>query len=258
MKMIPSRIVACLSGALLCIGCSVKENRDLCPCRLVLDFREVDSDAIRSVDLYLTADDGFVFTDNVAAEDYEEEYVVSVPRNGMHLGVWSGDAGATPEAGLIVPLGSDCPEVYMYSSDISTYSEELHENVVMRKMHCRMTINIKGKEVLPASLVLLGNVCGYDKEGKPVAGEFEYEAYPQNGVCKVILPRQIDDSLVMEINDGSAVLKRFALGNFIVQSGYDWNAPDLEDIEVDLDFAATYLKLTIQGWEGEQKFDVVI
>lgn len=258
MKMIPSRAIVCLLGTLLCIGCSVKENRDLCPCRLVLDFREVDPDAISSVDLYLIADDGFVFTDMVTADRYGDDYVASVPRSDMHLSVWSGDEGTAYKSGLSIPLGKDCPKVHLHTSHISTFAEEIHERVVMRKIHCKVTVNLIGKEVNPISLVMYGNVNGYDGAGKPIVGRFEYEAYPENGTCHMVLPRQIDDSLIMEINDGSSVLKRFALGNFIAQSGYDWTAPDLADIVIDLDFAATHLKLTIQGWEGEQRFDVVI
>ncbi|MBQ2875254.1 MAG: hypothetical protein IJE85_08150, partial [Bacteroidales bacterium] len=79
-----------------------------------------------------------------------------------------------------------------------------------------------------------------------------------DGICSIVLPRQIDDSLVMELDNDTGILTRFALGEYIAESGYDWNAPDLEDIVIDLDFAVTHLTLVIQGWEKEYKYDVVI
>jgi hypothetical protein len=77
-------------------------------------------------------------------------------------------------------------------------------------------------------------------------------------VFSVTLPRQLDDSLIMEADMGDEVLKEFPLGYYIAESGYDWNAPDLEDLTIDLEFAVTHISMVIQGWENEYKFDVVI
>ena len=74
----------------------------------------------------------------------------------------------------------------------------------------------------------------------------------------VNLPRQWDDSLLMKVDTGDKVVKTFPLGQYIRESGYDWNTPDLEDITIDLDIAVTHLSVVIQGWEKEYKFDVVI
>ena len=65
MKKRSSGILSVIVGVLLCAGCAVKEYRESCPCRLVLDFSEVDTSAVRSADLYVTVPDGYVFTDYI-------------------------------------------------------------------------------------------------------------------------------------------------------------------------------------------------
>ena len=82
--------------------------------------------------------------------------------------------------------------------------------------------------------------------------------HDREGETCAVLPRQTDASLTMEVDDGTGVLKRFALGQYIEESGYDWNEADLKDIVVEIDIAILKISLTIQGWDKEHTFDVVI
>ena len=36
-----------------CVSCSVKENRGRCPCSLALDFSEVDTASVKTIDFYI-------------------------------------------------------------------------------------------------------------------------------------------------------------------------------------------------------------
>jgi hypothetical protein len=73
-----------------------------------------------------------------------------------------------------------------------------------------------------------------------------------------VLPRQIDASLMLEVDDGKGGYKAFALGQYIVSSGYDWTAEDLEDITVTLDYALTEIRLVIGGWESVYEYEMEI
>ena len=42
-------------------GCSVKEDRDECPCILVMDFSCVDTSLVKSVNVLAESPDGIVF-----------------------------------------------------------------------------------------------------------------------------------------------------------------------------------------------------
>ena len=73
-----------------------------------------------------------------------------------------------------------------------------------------------------------------------------------------MLPRQKDASLILEVEDAKGNSKIFALGQYIVASGYDWTLPDLDDVSVTLDYAMTEIRLVIGGWESVYRYDIEI
>lgn len=57
--------VAVITGLLLSVivgGCSIKEDRSACPCRLLLDFSEVDPVAHQELNLTITDERGFIYS----------------------------------------------------------------------------------------------------------------------------------------------------------------------------------------------------
>lgn len=259
MNKIYSIALALTAGISLCTGCSVKEIRSLCPCTLVLDFSEVDTSVINEVDLYVTDDEDFLLENILSYDDLGCEYVTEVPRRLIHIGVWSGLERTYDGNGLTILYGEDCPPVYFHTAETDADAETVRDVVHMRKKHCVMTVKFEWKEDDLEGIFLHGNVDGYDRNGSPTPGEFMYELnQDEDGNCQAILPRQLDDSLVLEVNDGSGVLKIFPLGEYIAESGYDWNEPDLKDITMVLDIAILQVTLTVQGWDTSHKFDIVI
>lgn len=253
------KVLICVISLIVCAGCSVKEDRAVCPCRFVLDFSEIDTAQIRSADMEMFSEDSLFLKEHLETEDFEGEYAVSVPRRQLQLCVWSGREGYESDGGLRIPYGEEAPEVYFHSSSVDADCEQLREIVKMRKNYCRLTMIMRGEEVIPISVSLVGNVDGYTRDGLPSSGKFRCSSeVGSDGVCSMVLPRQTDDTLVMELDDGSGVFKSFAIGEHIAESGYDWTTQDLDDITVELDFAVTHLTLVIQGWEKEHKFEVVI
>jgi hypothetical protein len=164
-----------------------------------------------------------------------------------------------PEGGLRIPLGAECPPVYMQSSYLDTDCELLTRQVALKKNYCRLSIYVEDAEHFPFALAVRGRVSGYDQEGKPAVGEFFYGVESVSDVDWVLsVPRQVDDSMLLEVSDDTAVLKTFALGEYINASGYDWNAADLQDITIGIDYTRTKLSVSIRGWDEVYEFDVVI
>lgn len=259
MKMKPSKVLLMLSCVLMSSGCVIKEYRESCPCRLVLDFSEVDTAVAGSADLYLTVPGGYVFSDTWESEAMETDYTVTVPRTWLNVNVVSGDNGYFRESGLRIPFGKECPSVYMHSSTVNADCEIWREVVRMRKNYCAVNISTKTEEGQGLSLRLLSNVCGYDVNGMPVEGPFRCDGVIDGeGLCRIVIPRQTDDHMMMEIIGDDGVVKRFALGYYIAASGYDWTAADLKDIDLELDLAVVRLTIRIQGWDKEQVYDIVI
>lgn len=254
-----SRALSVVVSAILCAGCTVKEYREACPCRLVLDFSEVDTSAVRSADLYVTVPGGYVFTDLIGAESFPKDYSVTVPRTSLVVNLAYGAGGYMSESGLKIPFGEDCPCVYMHSSAVNADCEMWREVVRMRKNHCRMDVAVKADDGYRPWLKVVSDVSGYDVYGNPVEGAFESRKRTDASYwCSFVVPRQTDDMMTLEIDDGEGVLKRFSLGEYIASTGYDWSSPDLQDIGIELDFAVTQVSLTIKGWDEVYVFDIVI
>lgn len=250
-------VSACL---LLASACSVKEDRKPCPCLLDIDFVCPDAGDAVEARFMLTSSDAVIWKDTVDVSRNGRGYQVPVPRTDLHVRAWTGDEGLASELGLLIPSGQDCPNVYMHDSDIRTEGESFHETVTLRKNHCVMTLVTEGEGRISSELRLRGNVAGYDREGRPVPGDFEYvlEDDGLNEGYVAVLPRQSDASLMLEVDDGNGNIKAFALGRYIVSSGYDWTAADLEDVMITLDYALTEIRVVISGWESEYRYNVEI
>ncbi len=259
MKILPLRAVAAVFGLLFCSGCFVKEDRSGCPCRLLIDFSEIDGSVADAANLVITAADDFAFSETLDLGSLEDEKCVLIPRGRAVVGVWAGVESPVEVGGFEIPFGSDCPSVYFYASIIDADCEVYRESVCLRKNHCVMTVNLKNMDPSPSRIGFMGKVSGYGPDGRPLEGDFSYFLdSPSLSGNKVILPRQLDDSLKMEVIDAFGVSRIFALGGYIADSGYDWGAQDLEDIEVDLDIAMTRVTLTIQGWDKTYSYEVVM
>ena len=249
-----------LGGLLLETACSVREDRIPCPCQLYLDFVGPDIDDGTFAGLMVTAMKGFVWKDTVDVVKVRNGYTVSVPRTLLHIRSWIGADSCASESGIVIPYGQDCPKVYMHDSDVKTTGEYIRETVTLWKNHCVLTLTTKGEGKLPSHIRLKGNVAGYDAEGQPLNGNFcclLKEEGLENGY-KAVLPRQTDASLMLEVDDGKGNSKAFALGQYIVSSGYDWTSPDLDDVSVTLDYAMTEIRLVVGGWESVYRYDVEI
>lgn len=249
---------------LLCImissGC-VKEDREECPCRLIVDLSEVDTSRISSVNIMLAGYGGLVYEGQRYAESYLMDDVISVPRDHLFLNVSYGDDNMMTADGLRIPEGEGCPPVYLYSAFVDASDREfVRKSVDMCKSHCVMTIYVEGDgDDFPFDMLIKGNVCGYDGAGHPSPGGFC--CAPEmigESVFRVVLPRQTDASLFLEVNDGTDVVKRFALGEYVKACGYDWTEPDLKDITVGVDYSRTMITVAVQGWDQVYEFDIVI
>ncbi len=53
-------------------------------------------------------------------------------------------------------------------------------------------------------------------------------------------------------------IRSFALGELLEQEGYDWTAPDLDDLTLYINYAVTDLSLTIERFPPEPPLEIVI
>lgn len=241
-------------------GCSVKEERGGCPCRLYLDMTNVDMHVMSPLSLYVASVDGLVHEavlDSGYSGDIYEAYVT---RGELDITGWSGAADYVSPDGLSIPLGYDCPPVYIHSSSARAEGESVRDTVHMRKNHCILNIRFMNAEVF-STMVVRGSVAGFDCRGYPKPGEFRVYCSVdslEESSTQVCLPRQIGDSLYLDVVDTDGKLKTFPLREYIAATGYDWSEPDLKDLNLTLNYTLTTLSLVVAGWDEEFVFDVVI
>lgn len=249
------RLVVLLT-VLAFVGCSVKENRQNCPCRLMLDLTSIDTSLVKVLNIQAVTADGLVFADTLLARGFSELYVRNVPHGDVRVLLW----GCDSEEDLIIPYGKDCPMLYMSAFLADTRGEQYFREVELNKNHCLLTVLFEGREESPYSLTFRGNVNGYDSSGDPSEGDFACVAYPGgNGESMAVLPRQMDSSLQLDVEDeDSSVLKTFAIGEYMDKSGYDWTEADLEDVVIVLDYSVTGLRVVFKGWDKEYTYDIIL
>lgn len=247
-----------------CLSCSVKEVRDLCPCQLQISFQEKDSSFLRDGVLLLLSgeDNGLKISDTLRAEAGEDiplTYNIPVPRGRVSVSaVYPADKDA-----LTVKEGSTFPRLYMDSAVIDAFGESSPVSMTLHKSFCRILPEVTdedasggtGASILrPAfELEISGNVIGYTPDGSVVEGDFRS---PVKGFAYV--PRQVDNSLQLNIIPEDGITRTFALGNYIAESGYDWSAADLKDICISIDYSRTVVTLRIDSWSREIHLETVI
>ena len=241
------------------VGCSVKEDRTVCPCVMSLDFSGVDTAVIKSVNLLVLDADGIVFSDCVLADAFDDRYERNVPQGLLQVCLWYGDGGMKEKDCLLrIPYGVECPPVYLDSFVADTRTESFYKQVGLYKNHCRLTVEMPDRSELPYSLTFKGGVDGYDMNGCPSNGDFSCVAFPMDeGVAQVLLPRQTDSSLMLEVDDQAPHLKTFAIGEYLAAGGYDWTVADLADVTVVLDYSMTVVSISVAGWDKEEEYKVI-
>ena len=266
----PSVALVAVAVAAMCVGCSIKEDRSLCPCSLALDFSDVEASVADMSEVYISAPGGFLYHDEEAVLGMAEAevsgevrrvYSVDVPKTQVDVSVVSGAGGGfVPGKGISIRTGEQCPPVFLHYSRLDAVAEWRIVPVKLRKDYCRIDIRMLASAgEYPFRLTVKGNVCGINADRSVAEGNFSYSFVPDSdGSGAVRVPRQLDNSLVLQVLDGDRVLREFALGEYIAESGFDWTQEDLADVGVEIDYANSYIKVKVAEWSGSFGFDIVI
>ena len=219
-------------------SCSlVKENRDSCPCNLVVEISGVqDTPAMLLVKSL--RDTGYVELFSVARDTV---MTLFAPRGAVAISAWS---GAPVSEAFIIPSGSESPPLYLYHGTVDTRGDVATADVRLRKQFCTVSLEVEGPPGwgAPIGTAVRGAVHGMSLSGAILEGGFECSP----GVpAAVRLPRQHPDSpLMLDIVMEDNVIRTFSLGAYLQNAGYSWTAPDLADITVHLDLSVSAITFT--------------
>lgn len=277
-------LFAVLQPLITCPGCSVKEDRDQCPCILRIEYAEDDAEMLeKGIGICLDgkfAANGLELLDvgrDLASERsftggkmHLDTAVTIISGLEVSLKAWRGDLDVLSlypadaermeedgECWFRIREGSSCPEIWTAHSSVNTGSDRAVVNCNLRKNHCllRIIFNGTGSYRIRAR----GGVCGYGYDGEPYPGSFLADAETdEDGSIYVCVPRQKDNSLMLDMISEDGGVRSFAIGNYLAESGYDWNSDDLHDAAITIDYNATSVTFTIDKWSRTLQFETVI
>ena len=238
---------------LLLSSCSIKENRAECPCALTLELTGLP---VRPVVLGV-AGEGYAFTEVIHADT-----VLSVPVPKGDLAVSAvGGALAEGDGSIRIPEGEEAPPLYLFYADVSSAAEQVILPVTLHKQYCTLELIFSGPSGYrpPFQVAVEGYYGGWLPDGAPLTGSFSHRLLPgTDGRAVLRLPRQGDDSLLMHIVFSDQVVRTFALGSYIAASGYDWSAPDLEDLTLHVDISVTSVTISTDLWSRTEDIELFI
>ena len=262
MKAILKHIRPCLlafSAVLALASCSVKEDRRPCPGYLYVSF--AGKEAIDETVGLLGWAQTERFRDTVNVSEVEDYWMRAVRHEVFELTSYRGAETAKPENHVIIlPEGHQCDSLYAWHEEVDCTQGDAYAEVVFRKQFCTVYIDFVSSSVdrmQDMKVLVEGNTCGFDLlDFSPVAGPFSFAPVSADGtVWSLRIPRQADESLRLSVwsrPDSSsewAGPKEFPVGEYIVKTGYDWAAEELEDVFIKVDFVLGFVTVGIADWE---------
>ena len=238
------------------VSCSIKTDRTACPGLVNLTVRGGAEDLIkvRASGETQCYEGQITKSGDFASGSFEME------RGQILLSAISGLHKCDLDGNLVtIEQGEEMDEVYSFSDVLLVKDDIIEVNCRLHKQFAQLYLTIIESEEAsyPFYVKVSGNVCGMNLENlAPLEGPFSRWIHPVIGEYhRICLPRQADDSLVLEFYDkdktkaDQAPIDRLALGKHIRAAGYDWTVMDLEDLYVRVDYTDADVRVAITQWD---------
>ena len=247
------RRILCLTVLALLLSCSVKENRSHCPCDLLVRPGEkLESEG--SVVVSIVQDGLVVGQEMLSREEFEAgKCVMTVDRVPATVTVFSGITTMSLQKGVQLGIRTEqqCDELFSCSISADLNAESYECPVSLHKNFARLYLTVLNLRN-GMDLCVSGTVGGYNLlDAAPCEGDFIIPTENSDAArgCCIRLPRQLDDSLALEITMEGELVRSVPLGALIASTGYSYSDEDLMDIAMTVDLDKSYASLSVEGWE---------
>ena len=257
MKLLPTLLCSVIIVSIA--SCSIKEDRSECPCVLTVTLHETTGKVMISG----WSDGRRIINDILKPDDKECTAKYRVPRDRCGISAFRGyEELVLSNDVLLIPEGSQMSCLYACASVIDTDSETAVYKVNFKKNHVKVNLSFRNSdtELCPYDIQVRGTVAGIEmKTLSPVRGNFVCTSETNDGKgYEFVIPRQIDESLSIDLMRGNEKYDTIALGRIIASAGYDWTADELADIDLVIDLPRGEISITVSGWDGPYSTTVTI
>ena len=252
--------------AFLLASCSVKEDREECPCLLQLDLHPclaVSDDVVVAVWNESGAEQ--YFRDTVHVSDCPDVYERNVRRGQAIVCVHTGTVAGLEEGnGLTIPYGHDSDMIYAVADRVACSGESCRDTVVLHKQFATLLLKLERTEngKHSYSFNVESDIAGMDLLTLlPIGGKFRHDVvFDEEDVGRVNLPRHPvnNENIVLNILEGGFAVAMVNLSEMIREADYDWTSESLEDIYVRVDYAEASVKVSIYEWSEGQKQEIIL
>lgn len=240
-------------------SCSIKEDRSGCPCVLTVSLQETTENVVVSG----WNDENKIIYDILKPDGKECSIKYRVPRDRCKISAIIGyEELVLSDEILLIPEGSQMSSLYACASVVDTDSETAECEVNFKKNHAKVNLRFRDSDagLSPYDIQVRSNVSGIEmKTLSPVMGNFICTPEIKNGKgYEFVIPRQIDESLSINLMRGNEKFDTIALGSIIASTGYDWTADALADIDLVIDLPKGEISITVSGWDGPFSTTIII
>ncbi len=257
------QVTGIIASALLAVSCSVKEDRMPCPCRLGIDLQECGSahdgneggGTVRFMNVTVAAwNDRFIFEQKVGHEDFGLPFEKAVPKCHISTSVTAGEQMMRRDGyRLVIPAGHDADEIWAHAGRVACFGESATDTARLHKQFARVKVKITkpAGDDYPCTFRLRSDVHGLDlRDLSPVNGELDLALERgQDDIIDFTLIRQHEDSRIrLEVYESDRLIETFPVDDWIRELGYSWLARDLQDIDINIDYAKGEISVKVNDW----------
>lgn len=262
------------SAILLCVAISscskiVNEERDDCPCSVMMDLSDVGEE-IGSINLWIVRSGSgeIVCSERVLPYNYSRIMEFPLRRDLYRWYLWGGAGRATelsiieenPYIVLKKREGFSADSLWFGCGLIDARGEEsefLTSSLTKEFINCKFRLRggLGPEENL--SILCTGTTVGYSLDGIPVGGPsrtYVKGVKGEDGISEAEFRllrqttfRGLSLSLTVEGNEGDRKLAEVRLGEILQEAGYDMEG-ELRDIDFTLDAALGLFSIAVKGW----------
>ncbi len=243
-----------ISVMIFMTACSIKEDREKCPCILTIDISGCHE---WSDDLSLKGWKGSksLFGMSASAKDFPGGISITVPKGAVSYFARSPLEHSRQEGRIVsIKEGNESDPLFAYRTSLVADNEEMYDKVVMHKQFANFNISFAHKDGFEAgvdSVIISAQYSGLNLEDlSPVKGSFNFVSAGSDGFFSIRIPRQEEDSAIeIDIMHDGEVLREIDLSSLLSEKGYSWKDEDLDDVWLDFDIGKSSVKVGFTEWE---------